>query len=231
MKRRLLPVVVLLSCAILAGVVLYGDFLAAARTARPGGPGLPESDPESVSQELDQRLQSTEAHRELLQRLSADLIAGRGTLPDAATVLADFTRQHKPEWLRRAGRHYPGRSEQASVAASLVYYTQFRLRDGNPDEETARRLAASYRACSGVPLTLPEPAKGAAIPPCWRVVGAGSAGRQGEAKEFFVDADLPALEHVWRGRRRVGPNHPLPQTGRAIGGPARQRCPAARAGC
>jgi hypothetical protein len=67
-----------------------------------------------------------------------------------------------------------GRSEQASVAASLVY-TLFRLRDGDPaDKDTARRLAANYRACYGVPLTLPEPAKGAAIPPCWRAIASPS---------------------------------------------------------
>jgi hypothetical protein len=169
MKRRLLPVVVLLSCAILAGVVLSGVFLAAARAAAPGEPGLPKADPESVSQELDQRLQSTEAHRELLQRLSAELIAGRRTLPGAATVLADFSRQSKPEWLRAAGKRYPGRSEQASVAASMVYYTLFRLHDGNPeDEQKACRLAADYRASYGIPLTLPAD-KGAPIPPCWQV--------------------------------------------------------------
>jgi hypothetical protein len=176
-KRRLLPVVVFLSGALLAAAVLSGGFLAAARTARPGDPGLPATDPESVSQELDQRLQSTEAHRDLLQRLSADLLAGRCTLPDTAVVLADFSRQRKPDWLQRAGRLYPGRSEQASVAASLVYYTLFRLRDGDPaDEDMARRLAADYRACYGVPLTLPEPSKGALIPPCGRAASLVPAG-------------------------------------------------------
>jgi hypothetical protein len=80
--------------------------------------------------------------------------------------------------VRRVGRQYPGRSEQASVAASLVYYTLFRLRDGDPgDEDTARRVAADYRACYGAPLTLPEPAKGAALPPCWEVVRACGSGR------------------------------------------------------
>jgi hypothetical protein len=121
----------------------------------------------------------------LLQRLSADLIAGRSTLPEAATVLADFSRRSKPEWLRRVGRLYPGRSEQASVAASLLYYTLFQLRDGDrADEDTARRLtagyracacwrrlAAEYRACYGIPLTLPSPVKGAALPPCSRAAG------------------------------------------------------------
>jgi hypothetical protein len=48
---------------------------------------------------LDQRLQSTEAHREVLERLSADLIAGRGTLPEAATALATF-RLHDGDLLR-----------------------------------------------------------------------------------------------------------------------------------
>jgi hypothetical protein len=113
----------------------------------------------------------------LLTRLSADLSAGLRTLPEAATLLADFSRQHKPEWLRGAGKRYPGRSEQASVAASLVYYTLFRLQEGNPaDEDTARRLAADYRACYGVPLPLPEPAKGAALPPCWQAASAAAAG-------------------------------------------------------
>jgi hypothetical protein len=54
--------------------------------------------------------------------------------------------------MRGVGRLYPGRSEEASVAAALVYFTLFRLADGSPgDEETARRLAADYRACYGVP--------------------------------------------------------------------------------
>jgi hypothetical protein len=51
-------------------------------------------DPES--QQLDWQLQTTTAHRELLHRLSADLIAGRSTLPESATVLADFARQNRP---------------------------------------------------------------------------------------------------------------------------------------
>jgi hypothetical protein len=38
------------------------------------------------------------------------------------------------------------------VAAGLVYFTLFRLHDGDPaDEDTARRLAAEYRACYGAP--------------------------------------------------------------------------------
>ena len=88
--------------------------------------------------------------------------------------MADFSRQRKPEWLRGVGRIYPGRPEEAAVSASLVGFTMFRLHDGDAaDEKTARRLAAEYRACYGIPLTLPEPQKGAAIPPCWRALGAG----------------------------------------------------------
>jgi hypothetical protein len=117
-------------------------------------------------------LRNTDAHRQLLDRLSAGLVAGRRTLPEAATVLADFSRQHKPAWLGGVGRTYPDRPEEASVAAALVYFTPFDLHDGNADdEETARRLAADYQACYGIPLTLPEPQKGAAIPPCWRAAG------------------------------------------------------------
>jgi hypothetical protein len=166
MKRRLLPVVVLLSCAVLAAVaVLSSGFLAAPVAGRSGAPSPFASDLDAESEQLDRQLQSTDAHRELLQRLSADLIAGRSTLPAAATVLADFSRQRKPEWLRGTGRHYPGWSEEASVAAVLVYYTLFRLRDGNQaDEVSARRLAAEYRAGYGRPFTLPADT-GAPIPP------------------------------------------------------------------
>jgi hypothetical protein len=94
------------------------------------------------------------------------------SLREAATELADFSRQRKPEWLLTVGRRYPGRSEQAAVAAGLLYYTLFRLHDGEPaDEHTARRLAADYRTRYGVPLTLPEPVQLAAIPPCWQATG------------------------------------------------------------
>jgi hypothetical protein len=75
-------------------------------------------------------------------------------------------------------RRYPGRSEEADVAASLVYSTLFRLRDGNPEDEATARRLFEYRPCYGVPLTLPKPAKSGAIPPCWRaadlVPGGGS---------------------------------------------------------
>jgi hypothetical protein len=63
------------------------------------------------------------------------------------------------------------------VAAALAYFTLFGLHDGDPEEEaTAGRLAAEYRACYGIPLTLPEPAKGAAIPPSRRAAGPVTAG-------------------------------------------------------
>jgi hypothetical protein len=145
MNRRLGAVQVLLSWAVLAALIARGGF---------------------------RQLQNTDAHRELLDRLSADLTAGRRTLPEAADMLADFARQRTPEWLRGVGRRYPGRSEEAAAASALVYFTMFRLHGGNTeDEETARRLAAGYRACYGVPLTLSSPVKGAAIPPCWRLAG------------------------------------------------------------
>jgi hypothetical protein len=177
-RRRLLFAVILLSGAALAAVaVVSGGFLPCGESGRPDSQGLPESDLEAQSLELDRRLQTTDAHPELLVRLSADLIAGRCTLPDAGTELADFSRQSKPEWLRGAAKRYPGRSEQAGVAVAVVYFTLFRLQDGNPaDEDTARRLAAEYRACYGIPLTLPEPARGAAVPPCWRDVAPLSPG-------------------------------------------------------
>jgi hypothetical protein len=177
-RRRLLLAVVLLFCALVAAAVLRHSFPGAAGdSGPPAGPLDPGSalvgeDLEAQSRELDRQLQSTDAHRQLLDRLSADLIAGRRTLPEAAAELADFSRQHKPAWLGGVGRTYPDRPEEASVAASLVYFTLFGLHDGDPEEEaTARRLAADYRTYYGAPLSLPEPAKGAAIPPSRRAAG------------------------------------------------------------
>jgi hypothetical protein len=95
-KRRRLPVVVLASCAVLAAAAIVpGGLVPIPEAGRPSPPGPLESDLDAESLELDRQLRSTAAHRELLQRLSADLIAGRRTLP-AATVLADFSRQRKP---------------------------------------------------------------------------------------------------------------------------------------
>jgi hypothetical protein len=173
MKRRLLFVAVLLSCALAVALVLRRSLPDAAGGNGPLDPAsaLVAQDLEAQSRDLDRQSQSTDAHREVLDRLSADLIASRRTLAQAVTVLADFSRQSKPEWLRGVGRRYPGLSEEAAVACALVYFTLFRLHDGDPgDEETAGRLAADYLACSGVPLTLLEPVKGAALPPCWRAV-------------------------------------------------------------
>jgi hypothetical protein len=70
---------------------------APAATLDPGSV-LVGQDLEAQSRELDRQLQSTDAHRELLDRFSADLIAGRRTLPEAAGLLADFSRQRWPEW-------------------------------------------------------------------------------------------------------------------------------------
>jgi hypothetical protein len=87
-KHRVLAVVVLLSCAVLvAVVVVYGGVLPVGESGRRGAPGLLESDLDAESQELDRQLQSITAHREPLMRVSADLIAGRTTLPEAASVI------------------------------------------------------------------------------------------------------------------------------------------------
>jgi hypothetical protein len=172
MKRRVLALAVLLSCVLLvAAAVLDRGFLANAVKVLSAASGSVDSDPDAFSQELDRHLHNTAAHRELLRGLGADLIARQRPLPEAAELLTDFARQDKPEWLHAVGRLYPGRPEQASVAASLVYYTLFLLRAGDPgDEATARRLVRDYRACYGIPLT---PPKTAPRPPCWPAASAG----------------------------------------------------------
>jgi hypothetical protein len=170
MKRYLLPVVILLSCALLAAVVFYSGLLGTTGVTGSAAFGPSEQDLDLQGQELDRHLHNTKAHRELLGRLRADLIARRRTLPEAATLLADFAREHKPEWLHGVERLYPGRPEESSVAASLVYLTLFGLQDGDPaDEQTARRLADEYHACYDLPLTFPRGSP--PIPPCWRAAG------------------------------------------------------------
>jgi hypothetical protein len=161
-----------LSGAILVAVAVLcrsaPDAAGSDRSFTTGG-GEAGQDLEAQSRELDRQLELSETNRALQTRLSDDLLARRRTLPEAATLLTDFTRQRRPEWLRFLGRRYPNRSEEASVVANLVYRTRFRLRNGEPaDQATARRPAADYRACDGIPLPPPEPAKGAALPPCWR---------------------------------------------------------------
>jgi hypothetical protein len=167
--------VLVFSCAILAAVVLYSGLLVGAVAARSVAPGLLD-DPEVAavsdrSQDLDQQLQQAEAYHRLLERLSADLLARRRTLPEAGGLLAASDQGRNRDWLRELGRVYPGRSEQARLAANLVYCALRRLRGGSPaEEETARRLAADYRACYGVAFTLPDDTAE------WRAAGEGAAG-------------------------------------------------------
>src|SRR5262249_32703593 len=150
---------------------LYSGLLAGAVAARSGAPGL--LDPEVAagneqSRELDRQLEQVAAYHQLLERLSDDLIARRRTLPEAAGGLAASGQGRDPGWLCYLARVYPGRSEQARLAANLVYRALCRLQAGSPaDEETARRLAADYRACYGVPFTFPEN-RGEWPPPSWQ---------------------------------------------------------------
>jgi hypothetical protein len=102
-------------------------------TAPPAGSLDPDSvlvgqDLEAQSRELDRQLQSTDAQRELLDRLSADL-------------LADFSRRRTGEWLRSVGRRYPDRPEEAAVASAMVSFTLFRLHDGDAGRRPQRRHA------------------------------------------------------------------------------------------
>jgi hypothetical protein len=170
--------VLVLGCSVLLAVVLYSGLLAVAVAARSVAPGL--RDPEVAagsdhSRDLDRQREQVGVYQQLLERLGADLIARRRTLPEAVVLLAESEQGRSPDWVRDLGRAYPGRSEQARLAANLVYRALFLLRGGSSvDEETARRLAADYRECYGVPLTLP--AEGGSIPPCWRFISVSRAG-------------------------------------------------------
>jgi hypothetical protein len=200
MKRRLLPVVVLLSCAeVVAAAILSRSFLFTGGSDRAATPGAFDSEVDAESRELDRQLRSTDAHRELLDRLSADLIAGRRTLPEAADLLADFARQRKPEWLRGVGRRYPGRSEKA----------------WRPNTGPA----------PATPLTLPEPVKGAALPPFWRAAGLV----RDEVRLTLLLAEHRGTPKVYLRRPRKGraPARAAGRSARTRPAPSTAGCPAA----
>ena len=169
--------VLVLSCGILLAVVLYSGLLTVAVAGRSVAPGLCDPEVAAVSdqsRDLDRQRQQVGAYQQLLERLSADLIARRRPLPEAVSLLAASERGRSPDWLRYLGRAYPGRSEQARLGANLVYRALFLLQAGSSvDEETARRLAADYQACYGVSFTLPE--DGTGRPPWWQAAGKGDA--------------------------------------------------------
>jgi hypothetical protein len=163
--------VLMVSCGILAVVVLYSGFLAGAVAACSPSGGL---DPELAAtikqgRHLDRQLQQAEAYHQLLERLGADVIAGRLSLPEATAELGASGQGRNPNWLRYLGRLYPDRSEQARLAANLVYFALETLQEANSvDEESARRLTADYRACYGVSFKFPDDLT---VPACgrWRV--------------------------------------------------------------
>jgi hypothetical protein len=153
--------VLVVSCGILAVVVLYSSFLAGAVAAHPfSDDGLP--DPElavvfAQGQGLDQQLQQAEAYHQLLERLTADVIARRRSLPEAANLLAASGQGCSPGWLNYLERLYPGQSKRGRLAANLIYFALLSLQEGSAqDEECARRLAADYRACYGVSFRFPD---------------------------------------------------------------------------
>jgi hypothetical protein len=169
--------VLVLSCGILLAVVLYSGLLAVAVVGRSVAPGLCDPEVAAVSdrsRDLDRQRERVGAYQQLLERLSADLIARRRTLPEAVGLLAASEQGRSPDWLRYLGRAYPGRSEQARLAANLVYRALFLLHEGSSvDEETARRLGADYRGCYGVSFTLPDDVAGR--PPWWWAASGGDA--------------------------------------------------------
>jgi hypothetical protein len=106
----------------------------------------------------------------LLDELGADVLARRRSLAEAAGLLAASGQGHNPNWLSYLARLYPGRSPEARLAANLLYSVLFSLEESNAaNEDSARRLAADYRACYGVtfqfPAELAAPASGR-----WRVL-------------------------------------------------------------
>jgi hypothetical protein len=152
--------VLVLSCSILAAVVLYSGFLAGTVAAGSvSGGGL---DPEVTAkiaegQALEQKLKNAEDYHRLLERLAGEVIARRRSVSESASLLAASRQGRSPGWLRYLGRLYPGRSEEARLAANLIYCSLFSLQEGNSvDEACARRLAAEYRACYGVSFKLPD---------------------------------------------------------------------------
>jgi hypothetical protein len=161
-----------ISCGILAVVVLYSCFLVGTAVAHPSFGSSEVEDPDLApvvekSQQLNRLLAQATAYHDLLERLSADLVARRRTLREAVELLAQTDQGNSPLWLKTLRRAYPGRSDRACLAANLVYNSLFLLQGGTSvDEEIIRRLAADYRSCYGLSFKLP--ADLVDRPACWR---------------------------------------------------------------
>src|SRR5262249_16284096 len=89
------------------------------------------------SRRLEDRLRQAYEYREVLNRVSEELAAGRCTLTQAVAELAATDKGRDPEWLRQLRGRYPNRSDRGCLAAALLAYT-FRAADGSAELEPAR---------------------------------------------------------------------------------------------
>jgi hypothetical protein len=115
-------------------------------------------DLEAQSRELDRQLQSTEAHRELLGRLSADLIAGRSTLPEAATALAECLLARGAATLRVPPGRLAAIQSRAAWTAAVSFSSSPRsmTRCGLPRQRQTRLSAHGRRSVEAADPSHPE---------------------------------------------------------------------------
>jgi hypothetical protein len=116
--------VLLFSCIATAAVLSYSGLLTALARAEVGVFRLPDDATiQAQARQIEDRFRQVYAYREVLDRVSAELAAGRCTLTRAVQELRATERARDPDWMKQLRRLYPNRSDHDCLAASVLQYT------------------------------------------------------------------------------------------------------------
>ena len=139
------------ACSALALVVGYSCYLV--------GGGASAADPttsaelaeiRAESAHLDVEWAKSEEYRMTLERLGADLTAGRCSLTEATTHLGSTRQAQERSWLRRLHVFFPEESDTECLAISLVLQSLSSARDNPAEaERRARHLERELTASFG----------------------------------------------------------------------------------
>jgi hypothetical protein len=138
-------------CSALALVVGYSCYLANCGSALAEGEGMEDlatllQSQASIEVELSKGLE----YRALLDRLTADLVAGRCCLAEATTQLAGAARARDPNWLHRLREEYGARSDKEGLAGNLIVQSLTQCSDDPAATvRLAHRLRHEFRAAFG----------------------------------------------------------------------------------
>jgi hypothetical protein len=138
------------ACVAVLPVVVYSSALAGCLQ------WCPEHAQKVVQQLLERRtsliseIHETAAYADLVRSLSDELAAGRCGLPTAVERLQSMARAQDPRWLAILHDRYPGKSDAACLAASLVTATLHGQEGDSAARSRASFLAAELESTHGV---------------------------------------------------------------------------------